>query len=74
MVALANDNLVVDLVFFVPLIVRLICGLMPFELLAMVGSVVLSVDAMQTPISVSSWNAGPSLKPPATSSPTPPSS
>jgi serine/threonine-protein kinase len=61
LIVLQSENLVLDLMIFVPLIVLILYVLMRFGLLAMVGMVVLSVSSMARPVSFSAWYAGASL-------------
>jgi serine/threonine-protein kinase len=61
LIVLQTENLVLDLMIFVPLIVLILYVLMRFGLLAMVGMVVLSVSSMARPVSFSAWYAGASL-------------
>jgi len=61
LVVLESVNPVLDLAIFVPLVALVLYVLMRFGLLAMVGMGLLQVDALTTPVSVSSWYAGASL-------------
>ncbi len=61
LVVLQSVDIVLDLAIFVPLIVVILYVLMRFGLLAMVGMGFLQVNALATPVSFSSWYAGPSL-------------
>jgi len=61
LVVLQSVDLLLDLAIFVPLIILILYVLMRFGLLAMVGMGFLSVSALATPISISSWYAGASL-------------
>ena len=61
LVVLQSVDLLLDLAIFVPLIILILYVLMRFGLLAMVGMGFLSVNPLETPVSVSSWYAGASL-------------
>jgi hypothetical protein len=61
LIALQSVNLLLDLAIFAPFIVLILYVLMRLGLLAMVGMVVLQVNPLETPVSVSSWYAGASL-------------
>jgi predicted Ser/Thr protein kinase len=61
LVVLQSVDILLDLAIFVPIVVVVLYVLMRFGLLAMVGMVFLSINALVSPVSVSSWYAGASL-------------
>jgi hypothetical protein len=61
LIVLQSADVVLDLAIFLPIIVLILYVLVRFGLLAMVGMAALSINTLETPVSLSSWYAGASL-------------